>query len=334
MTNRQTNGNDPQYWSMYPTNVHMHVKGVKGGGSSLQSKKIVTVVVLVVLTIALTIGGYVLGKDYGFGLLSGAIALVLGIVLSMFLYSKIVRDRLNEAFESDPENKVLKLFRIRLNDGDVEQISKHKVDLMSYTNGELFVTLRIEIGNSNFASEVATGDFLDRLFKSAHQLQLKVKNYNVPAEWRKSDVYHNHLRRLTKVTDPKLRNTLAVIDAHQSKTFDEAIVNSIHITFVTRRNNIGALESIIDMTEDWRKDFAHMASIRKMDWLTHKETVDSLCQFLTIQMLDVTSNMNKKNIKYDVRKMVRVYSADRFKPSEDIEVESRASLLKKDRRKK
>lgn len=327
-----TTDEDTKFWSMYPMNVHTATTGSTGSGFSLQNKKIVAVFVFIGLVAVTTIVGFMAGKEYGVGLLGGVIAFFLGLVLSAYLYSRIMRDKFNEEFESDTQNKVLKLFRVRLNDNDRDE-KINGVDMMTYTSGEVFVTLRIEIGNSNDATEQATADFLDRLFKSAHQLQLKIKNYNTKSEWRKSDVHHNHLRRLTKVQDTKLKATLANIDAHQSKIFDESKVIAIHLAFVTRKNNLHAIESMISLVEDWRKDYLYMSSIRNLEWLDKDRTIEAMCNFLTIQMLDVTSNLNKKNVKYDIRKMVKVYSKARFNPTEHVTVESRAALIRKNRRK-
>ncbi|MFF2798162.1 hypothetical protein, partial [Lysinibacillus xylanilyticus] len=280
----------------------------------------------------ITILGYMGGKEYGLGLLAGVISFVVGILLSIFLYTRILRDKFNEDFESDTKNKILKLFRVRLNDND-RDTKVAGVDLMSYTSGEVFVTLRIEIGNSNLATEVVTAEFLDKINKSVHQLNLGVKNYNIRSEWRKSDVHHNHLRRLTKVQDNKLKATLASIDAHQSKIFDNSKVIGIHLAFVTRKNNLHGLESLIQMIEDWREDYFFMSSIRNLEWLDKQQTVESLCNFLTIEMLDVTSNLNKKTVKYDIRKMVKVFSKARFNATEDVKVESKATLVRKRKRK-
>lgn len=319
-------------WSMYPMNVHLATTASSGGGFSLQNKKVFAVFAFIGLTIFITILGYMAGKDYGIGLLSSLIGLVVGILVSVFLYTRVLRDKFNEDFEADTDNKILKLFRIRLNDND-RDTKVAGVNLMSYTSGEVFVTLRIEIGNSNDATEEVTAELLDRIFKSAHQLHLRVKNYNIRSEWRKSDVHHNHLRRLTKVQDSKLKATLANIDSHQSKIYDESKVIGIHLAFVTRKNNLHGLESLINMVEDWRKDYIFMSSIRNLEWLEKDKVIESLCSFLTIQMLDVTSNLNKKTVKYDIRKMVKVFSRTRFNPSTDVEVESKATVLRKRKRK-
>jgi len=316
------------FWSMYPQNVYLATTASSGGGFSLQNKKVVAVFCFIGLTALVTILGYMGGKEYGLGLLAAVVGFILGIIISMFLYSRIVRDKLNEDFEADTDNKVLKLFRVRLNDND-RNSKVEGVDLMNYTSGDVFVTLRIEIGNSNDATEAVTSELLDQIFKSAHQLHLGVKNYNIRSEWRKSDIHHNHLRRLTKVGDDKLKATLARIDAHQSKVFDESKVLGIHLMFITKKNNIHGLESMIKMIEDWRKDYFYMSSIRNLEWLEKDKTIEAMCSFLTIQMLDVTSNLNKKTVKYDIRKMVKVFSRSRFNPSTDIKVETKASLLRK-----
>lgn len=319
-------------WSMYPMNVHQATTASSGGGFSLQNKKVFAVFAFIGLTVFITILGYMAGREYGIGLLSAIIGLGIGILVSVFLYTRVLRDKFNEDFESDTDNKILKLFRIRLNDNDRDnKISG--VDLMSYTSGEVFTTLRIEIGNSNDATEQVTAELLDRIFKSAHQLNLSVKNYNIRSEWRKSDVHHNHLRRLTKVQDPKLKATLANIDSHQSKIFDESKVIGIHLAFVTRKNNLHGLNSLINLVEDWRKDYLFMSSIRNLEWLEKDKVIESLCSFLTIQMLDVTGNLNKKTVKYDIRKMVKVFSRNRFNPSKDVEVELKATVLRRGKRK-
>ena len=322
---------EPDFWSMYPQNVYLATTG-SSGGMSLQNKKVIAVFVFIGLTLTIGIGGFIFGNQYGFGLLSFVVALIIGIILSVFLYTKVMRDKLNEEFESDTDNKILKLFRIRLNDNDRDASIKG-VDMLSYTSGEVFVTLRIEIGNSNEYTESITAELLDRVFKSAHQLNLQVKNYNTRSEWRKSDVHHNHLRRLTKVHDAKLKATLASIDNHQSEVFDGSKVIAIHLSFITRKNNLYGLESMINMIEDWRKDYFYMSSIRTLEWLDKEEAIESMCNFLTIQMLDVTSNISKKTIKYDIRKMVKVFSKNRFNPSSDVKVESNASLIRKPKRK-
>lgn len=320
-------------WSMYPMNVHLATTATSGGGGfSLQNKKVFAVFAFIGLTVFMGILGYMAGKDYGLGLLAAIIGLVVGILVSVFLYSRVLRDKFNEDFEADTDNKILKLFRIRLNDNDRDS-KVAGVDLMSYTSGEVFVTLRIEIGNSNDATEAVTAELLDRVFKSSHQLNLSVKNYNIRSEWRKSDVHHNHLRRLTKVQDPKLKATLANIDSHQSKIYDESKVIGIHLSFITRKNNLHGLESLINLVEDWRKDYLFMSSIRNLEWLEKDKVIESLCSFLTIQMLDVTSNLNKKTVKYDTRKMVRVFSRNRFDPSKDVDVEMKAAVLRKRKRK-
>lgn len=319
---------ETQVWSMYPMNVHLATTASSGGGFSLQNKKVMAVVAFVGLTIFMAILGFMGGKEFGVGLLGGIVGLVVGVLVSVFLYTKILRDKFNEDFEADTDNKILKLFRVRLNDNDRDtKISG--VDLMSYTSGEVFVTLRLEIGNSNDATEEVTAELLDKIFKSAHQLHLGVKNYNTRSEWRKSDIHHNHLRRLTKVQDTKLKATLANIDSHQSKIFDESKVIGIHLCFVTKKNNLHGLESLIAMVEDWRKDYLFMSSIRNMEWLDKAKTVEALCSFLTIQMLDVTSNLNKKTIKYDIRKMVKVFSRSRFNATEDVTIETKATVLRK-----
>lgn len=323
---------ETEFWSMYPMNVHLATTASSGGAFSLQNKKIMAFFAFAGLTVIITILAFMGGREYGLGLLSAIVGFAVGLIVSIFLYTRILRDKFNEDFESDTDNKVLKLFRIRLNDNDRDS-KINGVDLMSYTSGEVFVTLRIEIGNSNDATEAVTAELLDRIFKSAHQLHLGVKNYNIRSEWRKSDVHHNHLRRLTKVQDPKLKATLAGIDNHQSKIFDESKVLGIHLAFVTRKNNLHGLESMISMIEDWRRDYFYMSSIRNLQWLEKDETVESLCSFLTIQMLDVTSNLNKKTVKYDIRKMVKVFSRNRFDPSTDVKVESKAAVVRRRKRK-
>lgn len=323
---------ETQFWSMYPQNVYSATTASRGGGFSLENKKIVAVFCFIFLTAVVTVLGYVFGKEYNLGLLGAVVSFIAGIIVSMYLYTVVTRDKLNEEFESDTDNKVLKLFRVRLNDND-RQVKIENVDLMNYTSGDVFVTLRMEIGNSNDATEEVTEDFLDHIFKSAHQLHLTVKNYNTRSEWRKSDVHHNHLKRLTKIQDDKLKATLATIDAHQSKIFDDSKVIAIHFLFITKKNNIHSLESMIKMIEDWRKDYFYMSSIRSLKWLDRDDVIESMCNFLTIQMLDVTTNLNKKTVKYDIRKLVKVYSRSRFNPSEDIKVESKASLVRKSRRK-
>lgn len=323
---------ETQFWSMYPQNVYAATTAGKSGGFSLQNKKIVTVFALAGLVGVIVVLSYMGGKEYGIGLLCAVVGFFVGIILSMFLYSRIVRDKLNEEFEADTDNKILKLFRIRLNDNDRDN-KIEGVDLMNYTSGDVFIVLRMEIGNSNEATEAITAELLDHVFKSAHQLHLGIKNFNIRSEWRKSDVHHNHLRRLTKVQDGKLKATLATIDAHQSKVFDDSKVIGMHLMFITKKNNIHGLESMIKMIEDWRKDYLFMSSIRNLEWLDKDKIIESMCSFLTIQMLDVTTNLNKKTIKYDIRKMVRVFSRNRFNPSQDIKVESKAALIRRSRRK-
>lgn len=321
--------NESEFWSMYPQNVHLATTASSGGGFSLQNKKIIATFGFVGLTIVITIIGYYVGNKYNLGLLGAVVALVVGILISLLLYTRLLRDKFNEDFESDTQNKILKLFRIRLNDVDREEKVGGVATLMSYTSGDIFVTMRIEIGNSNPATEAITAELLDKIFKSTHQLKLGFKNFNTRSEWRKSDVHHNHLKRLTKVTDEKLKATLAGIDSYQSEIFDNSEVIAIHLMFVTKKHNRHSLDSLVNMIEDWRKDYFYMSSIRTLDWLDKDQTVKAMCDFLTIKMLDVTSSLSKANVKYDVRKLVRVFSPNRFRPSEDVEVETKAAMLRK-----
>lgn len=324
---------DPEddVWSTYPMNVHLATTG-SGSGFSLQNQKVFAVFIFIGLTIFITILGFMGGREFGVGLLGAVIAFIIGVLVSVFLHAKVFRDKFNEDFESDTKNKILKLFRIRLNDNDRDNTLVHGVELMSFTSGEVFVTLRMEIGNSNTSTEDVTAEFIDKIHKSAHQLHLNVRNFNTPLEWRKSDIHHNHLRRLTKVQDEKLKATLATIDSHQSKVYDNSKVISIHFQFVTKSGNVHGLESLINMVEDWRDDYFFMSSIRSLEWLDKDQTTDAACTFLTIPMLDVTSNLNRKTVKYDVRKLVRVYSRSKFDPSNDVQLEMRAATLRKGKR--
>ena len=322
---------DTQFWSMYPQNVYVATTGTNQGAFSLQNKKIMAVFVFIGLTILMTIVGFFAGREYNISLLASLMGFILGILISVFLYVRLLRDKFNEDLESDTGNKILKLFRVRLNDSEQTKVIGD-ADLMSYTSGDIFTVLRIEIGNSAPSSEDITAEFLDKVFKSAHQLRVKIKNYNIPAEWKNSDVHHNHLRRLTKVQDKKLKGTLAALDEHQSKVYEESTVLGIHLMFVTNKGNVVSLESLNAMIEDWRKDYFFMSSIRSLRWLKKEEVLESMCSFLTVEILDVTSSLNKKSVKYDVRKLVKVFSKNRIKANEHIHVESRASVLRKPKR--
>lgn len=313
--------------SMYPLNVHAATNGSSNQGNSLQAKKTFAVIFFIALSIFLTIISYIGGNKYHFGVLAALIGFVVSIGLDIYLYNILLRDKFNESFESDADNKIFKLFRIRMSDSENEFLV-HKVQPVSFTSGEIGVTLRIEIGNITPDSEAVTEEFLDRLFKASHQLGLKIKMYTMRSEWRKSKIYHNHLRRLSKVTDSKLRNSLSAIDAHQSTVFEKGKVQAIHINFYTRRKDIQSLNALINFVENWRVETFFMCSIRELSWLNKDEVVDAICYFLGLKMLDITRSLNKKNIKYDVRKMVRVYSRNRFEAS-DVGVESEATVIRK-----
>lgn len=315
------------YWNKYPLNVQVATVGQKGAGMNNQSKKIFAVFGCIGLIVFMAILGYMAGNKIGLGLLGALVFLFVGIIMSFILYGKITEDKLNKDFESDTNNKILKLFRVRLN--DIDKMPQVKgTDLMSYTSGEVFVTMQIEIGNSNDASEAVTAEFLDKVYKAANQLQLKIKNYNTPLQWRKSDIHRNHLIRLTKLKDNKLKSTLANIDEHQSKVYDDCKINSINIAFTTRRTNLFALESLITLVNDWKSDSIYTSSIRRLEWLSHEDTISELCNFLNIDLLDVTNNLNKKTVKYDVRKLVKVYTEETFQADTDVEVESNSILLR------
>lgn len=313
--------------SMYPLNVHSATNGNSGSGISIQAKKTFAVAAFIGLSIFITVVSYMGGAKYHFGVLAALLGLVASIGLDIYLYNLLLRDKFNESFESDSDNKIFKLFRIRMSDTDNEVLA-HGVQPSLYTSGEIGITLRIEIGNITESGEVVTEEFLDRLFKAAHQLQLKIKHYSMRSEWRKSKVYHNHLRRLSKVQDTKLRNSLSAIDAHQAKIFEKGKVQAIHINFYTRRKGVASLNAMINFVENWREENLFMASIRDLDWLTKEEVVEAACSFLGLKMLDITRSLTKKNVKYDVRRLVRVYSRNRFEAS-DVEVESEAVFIRR-----
>lgn len=312
---------------MYPLNVHSATNGGGGSGISLQAKKTFAIVIFIALSIFITIISYIGGAKYHFGVLAALLGLVASIALDVYLYNLILRDKFNESFESDSDNKIFRLFRIRMSDTDNE-VLVHDVQPNSFTSGEVGVTLRIEIGNITESGELVTEEFLDRLFKASHQLGLKIKHYSMRSEWRKSKVYHNHLRRLSKVQDTKLRNSLSAIDAHQAKIFEKGKVQAIHINFYTRRKGISSLNALINFVENWREENLFMSSIRDLSWLTRDEVVEAACAFLGLKMLDITRSLTKKNVKFDVRRLVRVYSRNRFEPS-DVEVESQAVFIRR-----
>lgn len=320
------------YWNKYPLNVQVATVGQKGVSINNQSKKFFLVIGCIGLIVFLTIVGFMAGKKIGLGLLGAIVFFVISLVLAFILYNKIADDKLNKEFESDTNNKILKLFRVRLNDSDkIPQVKG--VDLMSYTSGEVFITLQIEIGNSNDASESVTAALLDKILKSAHQLQLKIKNYNTPLQWRNSDINHNHLRRLTTIKDEKLKSTLSQIHEHQSKVYEHSKINTINLVFSTRRTNMYSIEALITLVQDWKEENLYASSIRRIEWLSSEETISELCNFLNIDLLDVTNNLNKKTVKYDIRKMIRVYTPDKFKADKDVGIESNSILLREAKRK-
>lgn len=312
---------------MYPRNVHSETAQKSGSGLDQKTVRIFIIWGLIALSIFLTIVSYKVGDNFGIGILVALVGMVLSIFLDIFLYNMFTRDRLNEKIEADSDNKLYRLFRIRLSDQDNEVLS-HNVEPVYFTTGEVGVTIRIEIGNVSEETNEYTEEFLDMLFRSAHQLKLKLKIYTMKSEWRKSELYHNHLKRLSKVQDNKLRNTLAAIDAHQATIFEKGKVLSIHINLYTRRQNKKALNGIINLVESWVGENYYNSSIREIKWLHRDSVVAAICQFFGLKILDIRRTLTKKNVKYETRKLVRVYSTKRFN-TDELRVETEAELFRK-----